>query len=304
MEESSFMDLMDTNEYFIDELDLDSSLFGETFDDTKPATEPNGSDRWEIITDKTQVFEPVCERPTKQVKPNHNTNYSSSPSSSSSSISPSSQLISFGDCNVSNIMGMEQQFRQATSSKKSTTRKQPHTMKEHVIAERKRRQKLNERLIALSALLPGLKKVDKATVLEDAISHVKRLQERVKQLEEEQGSTTKSMESVIFVKRSVLSEDEDSLASSDEQISRRTLPLIEAKVSNQDLLLRILCEKSKGCLGKILSTMEMLQLDVASSFTLPFGNSTLDITILAKMDSNFSRPVKDVVENIRSAIAE
>lgn len=31
--------------------------------------------------------------------------------------------------------------------------------KEHVLAERKRREKLSEKFIALSALLPGLKKV-------------------------------------------------------------------------------------------------------------------------------------------------
>ncbi|KAK3026769.1 hypothetical protein RJ639_040308 [Escallonia herrerae] len=56
---------------------------------------------------------------------------------------------------------------------------------DHVLAERKRRERLTERFIALSALLPGLKKMDKASVLGNAITHIKQLQERVKTLEEE-----------------------------------------------------------------------------------------------------------------------
>ena len=41
----------------------------------------------------------------------------------------------------------------------SSSTRSPTLAKEHVIAERKRREKLSEKFIALSALLPGLKKV-------------------------------------------------------------------------------------------------------------------------------------------------
>ncbi|KAK4267619.1 hypothetical protein QN277_024373 [Acacia crassicarpa] len=57
--------------------------------------------------------------------------------------------------------------------------------RDHIMAERKRRQELIERFIALSATIPGLKKVDKATILSEAISYVKQLQERVKELEQD-----------------------------------------------------------------------------------------------------------------------
>ncbi|KAF7843064.1 nicotiana tabacum ORF protein [Senna tora] len=52
--------------------------------------------------------------------------------------------------------------------------------------EWKRREKLSQRFIALSALVPGLKKMDKASVLGDAIKYLKQLQEKVKSLEEEE----------------------------------------------------------------------------------------------------------------------
>ncbi|KAG6409082.1 hypothetical protein SASPL_132114 [Salvia splendens] len=54
----------------------------------------------------------------------------------------------------------------------------------HSLAEKKRREKLSQRFVALSALIPGLKKMDKASILGDAIEHMKGLEERVKGLEE------------------------------------------------------------------------------------------------------------------------
>ncbi|KAF6142383.1 hypothetical protein GIB67_033810 [Kingdonia uniflora] len=68
--------------------------------------------------------------------------------------------------------------------------KLPSLAKDHVIAERKRRKKFSQRLIALSAMIPGLKKMDKATVLGDAIKYLKELQERVNSLEAQSAMKT------------------------------------------------------------------------------------------------------------------
>ncbi|KAG7567327.1 Myc-type basic helix-loop-helix (bHLH) domain [Arabidopsis thaliana x Arabidopsis arenosa] len=321
MEDSSFMDLMiDTDEYLIDDWESDFPICGET--NTKPGSESGSGTGFELVP----------ERPTKQMKTNNNINStSSSPSSSSSSSgSRTSQVISFGSpdtktnpvetsLNFSNQVSMDEKVG---SKRKDCVnnggRREPHLLKEHVLAERKRRQKLNERLIALSALLPGLKKTDKATVLEDAIKHLKQLQERVKKLEEERVGTKNMDQSVILVKRSQVYLDDDSssysstcsaaspLSSSSDEVSilKQTMPMIEARVSGRDLLITVHCEKNKGCMIKILSSLENFRLEIVNSFTLPFGNSTIVITILSKMDNKFSRPVEEVVKNIRLALAE
>ncbi|KAH0732071.1 hypothetical protein KY289_003259 [Solanum tuberosum] len=176
---------------------------------------------------------------------------------------------------------------------------------DHIIAERKRREKLSQRFIALSALIPGLKKMDKASVLGDAIKYLKQLQEKLKTLEEQ--TKKKSVESVVFVKKYELYGDGEN-SSSDENYSSGTVPVdealpeIEARISEKDVLIRIHCEKRKGIVEKTVAEIEKLHLSVINTCALSFGTSALDITIIAQMDEEFAMTVKDLVKNLRSAL--
>ncbi|XP_009354636.2 transcription factor bHLH18 [Pyrus x bretschneideri] len=184
----------------------------------------------------------------------------------------------------------------------ATVTRSPLDAQDHVLAERKRRENLSQRFIALSALLPGLKKTDKASVLGDAIKYVKHLQELTKMLEKQ--AAKKTVEAVVFVKRTQYSADDD-ISSSDENsesCSNQPLPEIEARVSDKEVLIRIHSEKTKGCLASILSEIEKLDLTIVHSCALPLGNSTLDITVVAQMDVEFSMTVKDLVKNLRQAL--
>ncbi|KAG2632815.1 hypothetical protein PVAP13_2NG126200 [Panicum virgatum] len=53
----------------------------------------------------------------------------------------------------------------------------------HVLKERRRREKLNERFIALRSLVPFVTKMDRASILGDTIEYLKQLRRRIQELE-------------------------------------------------------------------------------------------------------------------------
>nr|GLL38959.1 transcription factor bHLH25-like [Ipomoea trifida] len=174
---------------------------------------------------------------------------------------------------------------------------------EHVVAERKRRENLTRKFIALSAILPGLKKVDKASVLEEAIKHLKDLTERVNQLEV-QGKKTRYEESVVVVKTSLPNippDDEDRSCSSDDgRCSDSASPEIEVRFSGDNVLIRLHCSKKRGkSLSFFLREVEMLHLTVVNSFMTPFGKHAMDFTLVAQMDENFCMKPKDMVKHLQ-----
>ncbi|KAJ0096440.1 hypothetical protein Patl1_28430 [Pistacia atlantica] len=214
----------------------------------------------------------------------------------------SSQIISFGNSTSSPPISQLVSGTEYAMIPKNEPRTPLHAQ-EHLVAERKRREKLCQRLIALSALVPGLKKTDKASVLGDAVKYLKQLQERVKKLEEQ--AVNKTMESKVVVKKSLIFIEGEESSLSDEKSYRQSnqyLPEIEARVSDRDVLVRIHCEKNDDCIVNILTEIEKHNLTVAKSNVLPFGNSTLDITVVAQMDVEFSMTVKDLVKNLRLAL--
>ncbi|KAK6160018.1 hypothetical protein DH2020_003399 [Rehmannia glutinosa] len=178
---------------------------------------------------------------------------------------------------------------------------------DHIIAERTRREKLSQRFIALSALVPGLKRMDKASILGDAIKYMKQLQDKVKTLEEQNKNRT--MESFVIVKKYELYADSNENSScSDEIISSgpiitESLPEIEARYCNKDVLINIHCEKRKGVLEKIVAEIEKLNLSVVNNSVVAFGDSTLNITVVAQKDEEFDLiNMEAIVKNLRGAL--
>ncbi|XP_074294163.1 transcription factor NAI1-like [Silene latifolia] len=151
-------------------------------------------------------------------------------------------------------------------------RRLPHQSQNHIIAERRRRQNLSQRFIALSALIPGLKKMDKTWVLGEAITHMKQLKERVKILEEDKAK--RAVESVVVVQRSrVLVVENESSHSSGGGVTQTQTH------DEHVLLIKVHCEMQIGVLSKI----ENIHLSVTNTCSMPFNSNTLDITIITRL---------------------
>ncbi|CAI9286994.1 unnamed protein product [Lactuca saligna] len=179
------------------------------------------------------------------------------------------------------------------SSTSNNTRVTPY--QDHVLTERKRREKLRQHFIALSAILPNLKRMDKASVLGDAIEYTKILQEKVKILEEQ----TQNKANIQSVKFEVVVDGGE--ISSSEKISGvpEKLPEVEARFSGKNVLIRVHCEKKTGVVENTLAEIEKLHLSVICSNAMIFANSALHITIIAQMDRDLIITMEELVKKLR-----
>ncbi|KAL3726310.1 hypothetical protein ACJRO7_031233 [Eucalyptus globulus] len=264
-----------------------------------------------LMDPPVKVAPTIMERPMKMPKTQTVSNSCSpetnkAPTTAMSSLSSSSQLISFASLDSfptesQQIYGAyEIQDCQTETKRIGAMSRPPIDTREHLIAERKRREKLSQSFIALSAIIPGLKKMDKASILSDAIDYMKQLQERVKKLEEEVAIRT--LESVVIVKKSQVSAFDD-MFSIDENSNHfeQQLPEIEARVLDKHVLLRIHYEKQKGCMTEILREITKLNLSILNSSVLSFGSSILEMTIVAQMDVDFCMNIEDLVKSLHTS---
>uniref|UniRef100_A0ACD5WAC0 Uncharacterized protein n=1 Tax=Avena sativa TaxID=4498 RepID=A0ACD5WAC0_AVESA len=179
-------------------------------------------------------------------------------------------------------------------------------VQEHVMAERKRREKINRRFIELSTVIPGLKKMDKATILSDAVRYVKEQQEKIKELEDR---NVRSTDSAAVVRRPWVATKPDGASpppaaagSPTSTTTRGALPEIEARISESNVMVRIHCEDGKGVLVRLLAEVEGLHLSITHTNVIPFPDCTVNITIMAKVDEGFNVTPEDIVGRLDAAL--
>ncbi|XP_058728868.1 transcription factor bHLH25-like [Vicia villosa] len=142
-------------------------------------------------------------------------------------------------------------------------------------------RELREKMLTLSATIPGLKKMDDNSILDKARQYVKQLQERVKELEEVRSNNV----------------DSDNCGTSID-----ILPDVKARVLQKQVLITIHCEKQKSAMLKILTHLQNLHLLVIYNSVLQFGISNFDITIVAQMDDGYNITVDELVKTLRRVI--
>ncbi|KAL8060812.1 hypothetical protein ABFX02_02G049300 [Erythranthe guttata] len=269
-------------------------------------------------------------RPTKQVRPENESN------APPPTVKKPKQETWYSSTNRSNTITFGQQqnnyvvpksyehakcttipTKSTTTTTTTATATRVPSAQERMLAERKRRENLTQRFIALSALVPGLKKMDKASVLRDAIKYMKQLQDKVKILEEQQANNKRNVESSLsFVEKYKL-DHADSLIknpSSNESMCATAGPTtkqspvileIETRMCNKDVLIHIHCERKKGVLEKAVVQVEKLDLSVVNSSFVTFGDSALNISLVAQMDEEFTSDMnKELVKNLHEALSK
>ncbi|MED6208220.1 hypothetical protein PIB30_042954 [Stylosanthes scabra] len=218
--------------------------------------------------------------------------------SASSSLS-FEEIISFNggqSCDHSSKEGSLGNNNNNNNSKRRTKKgRNSREALDHIISERRRRQQLAEKFIALAAAIPGLKKIDKASILEEATNYVRQLEEHIALLEKENNN---KKEPLIVKKSSQFCSS--SLLQCDDKNNKMVPPEVEARWLEKEVLIRIQCEKQKGIMLKLLPLLQNNHLSLVGSTLLPFGNSTLNvIIIIAQMNEGFNLTLYDLVKMLR-----
>ncbi|ONK57956.1 uncharacterized protein A4U43_C09F6090 [Asparagus officinalis] len=284
IEDLSFID-----EWELSSLDQDfsSTNIWDCFQETQSSESYNSSSPcFESPLTPASIMEPV----DKFLTPNKNWSFSST----------NTGILSFGHpCSDEGFKTVEAAIMESKNVKvkRSATGNQ-----EHVIAERKRREKLSEHLFTLSKIIPGTKRRDKASILKDTIDYLKEMVQKLKTLEEQVAKRT--MKSIFIPSEKSQSSGVGDVESGGNPPSADTLLEIEAKMSANIVLIKTHCKNRRGVLLKALDEIEKLHLSVISSSSLPFSDQFLDITVTAQVEEGFSMTVKDLLKKLNTSFRE
>ncbi|CDP01402.1 unnamed protein product [Coffea canephora] len=185
----------------------------------------------------------------------------------------------------------------------------PVRAQDHILAERKRRQKLSSHIAALSAVVPDLKKLDKASVLGGAVKHIKQLDKRVKFFEKEEKKRNQ-LEELLASAMKKPRPNNDNSSSSAENVSNNSScdhhssSSVEVQVTSSggDMLIKIECKNHEGILLGFSSLMKRIHLNITSSSFMQFGHGMLFIGAVAQVDEKFCVTAEFLANSIRQAL--
>ncbi|KAL6547994.1 Transcription factor myc2 [Orobanche hederae] len=133
----------------------------------------------------------------------------------------------------------------------------------HVEAERQRREKLNQRFYALRAVVPNVSKMDKASLLGDAIAYINELKSKLHNVELDKEDLRRQLESHKKELSTPPPPEHDlTISSRGGNINVDVDMNIDVKIIGRDAMIRIQCSKNNHPAAKLMVALRELDLDV------------------------------------------
>ncbi|RWR77887.1 transcription factor bHLH93 [Cinnamomum micranthum f. kanehirae] len=153
----------------------------------------------------------------------------------------------------------------------------------NLMAERRRRKRLNDRLSMLRSVVPKISKMDRTSILGDTIDYMKELLDRIKRMKEEIQVGANQMD--LF---SIFNE-----LKSNEILVRNT-PKFDVERRNTDTRLEICCAAKPGLLLSTVTTLEALGLEIQQCVISCFNDFGMQASCSEEMDQRAILSSEDI----------
>lgn len=151
----------------------------------------------------------------------------------------------------------------------------------HVEAERQRREKLNQRFYALRAVVPNISKMDKASLLADAITYITSMQSKLKDMEMEREKNA-ATNSCTDGSAGLETAHSNPAASPSPQ---GWISEVDVQSNCDEVVVRVTCPLDMHPVGRVLQSFERANINVMSS-KLAAGHETVLHSVIVKSEDS------------------